>query len=74
MFVEKIYKMQHLGGSGKPVLNIERTVLKGYTAWIPPKILPTFLHLYFLFSSIRFFYHFALSHTSLQRSLHPNIP
>ena len=29
IFVEKIYKMQHLEGSGTPVLYIERTVLKG---------------------------------------------
>ena len=29
IFVEKIYKMQHLKGSGTPVLYIERTVLKG---------------------------------------------
>jgi len=29
MFVEKIYKMQHLDGSGTPVLYIGRTVLKG---------------------------------------------
>jgi len=29
MFVEKIYKMQYLEGSGKPVLYIGRTVLKG---------------------------------------------
>jgi len=29
IFVEKIYKMQHLEGSGKPVLYIGRTVLKG---------------------------------------------
>jgi len=28
-FVEKIHKMQHLEGSGKPVLYIGRTVLKG---------------------------------------------
>jgi len=28
-FVEKIYKMQHLEGSGMPVLYIGRTVLKG---------------------------------------------
>jgi len=27
--VEKIYKMQHLEGSGTPVLYTERTVLKG---------------------------------------------
>jgi len=27
--VEKIYKMQHLEGSGRPVLYIGRTVLKG---------------------------------------------
>jgi len=27
--VKKIYKMQHLEGSGKPVLYIGRTVLKG---------------------------------------------
>jgi hypothetical protein len=27
--VEKIHKMQHLEGSGTPVLNIGRTVLKG---------------------------------------------
>jgi len=27
--VEKIYKMQHLEGSGTPVLYIGRTVLKG---------------------------------------------
>jgi len=29
MFVEKIYKMQHLEGSGTPVLYIGPTVLKG---------------------------------------------
>jgi len=29
IFVEKIYKMQHLEGSGLPVLYIGRTVLKG---------------------------------------------
>jgi len=29
IFVEKIYKMQHLEGSGTPVLYIRRTVLKG---------------------------------------------
>jgi len=29
MFVEKIYKMQHLEGSGTPLLYIGRTVLKG---------------------------------------------
>ena len=29
IFVEKIYKMQHLEGSGMPVLYIGRTVLKG---------------------------------------------
>ena len=29
MFVEKIYKMQHLEGSVTPVLYIGRTVLKG---------------------------------------------
>jgi hypothetical protein len=29
MFVEKIYKIQHLEGSGTPVLYIGRTVLKG---------------------------------------------
>ena len=29
LYVEKIYKMQHLEGSGKPVLYIGRTVLKG---------------------------------------------
>jgi hypothetical protein len=28
-FFEKIYKMQHLEGSGTPVLYIGRTVLKG---------------------------------------------
>ena len=28
-FVEKLYKMQHLEGSGTPVLYIGRTVLKG---------------------------------------------
>jgi len=28
MFVEKIYKMQRLEGSGTPVLYIRRTVLK----------------------------------------------
>jgi hypothetical protein len=28
---KNIYKMQHLEGSGKPVLYIGRTVLKGYT-------------------------------------------
>jgi hypothetical protein len=27
MFVEKIYKMQHLKGSGTPVLHVGRTVL-----------------------------------------------
>jgi hypothetical protein len=30
IFVEKIYKMQHLECSGTPVLYIESTVLKGY--------------------------------------------
>ena len=29
MFVEKIYEMQHLEGSGPPVLYIGRSVLKG---------------------------------------------
>ena len=29
IFVEKIYKMQHLGGSGTPVLYIGRMVLEG---------------------------------------------
>jgi hypothetical protein len=29
IFVKKIYKMQHLEGSGTPVLYIGRTVLKG---------------------------------------------
>jgi len=29
IFVEKVYKMQHLVGSGTPVLCIRRTVLKG---------------------------------------------
>ena len=29
IFVEKIYKMEHLEGSGTPVLYIGRTVLKG---------------------------------------------
>jgi hypothetical protein len=29
ILVEKIYKMQHLEGSGTPVLYIRRTVLKG---------------------------------------------
>ena len=29
IFVEKIYKMQHMEGSGMPVLYIGRTVLKG---------------------------------------------
>jgi hypothetical protein len=29
MFVEKVYKMQHLEDSGTPVLYIGRTVLKG---------------------------------------------
>jgi hypothetical protein len=29
IFVEKTYKMQHLEGSGTPVLYIGRTVLKG---------------------------------------------
>ena len=29
IFVEKIYKMQHLEGSGMPVLYIGRTFLKG---------------------------------------------
>ena len=29
IFVEKKYKMQHLEGSGKPVLYIGRKVLKG---------------------------------------------
>jgi hypothetical protein len=29
IFVEKIYKMQHLEGSGTPVIYIERRVLKG---------------------------------------------
>jgi len=31
IFVEKIYKMQHLEDSGTPVLYIGRTVLKGST-------------------------------------------
>jgi hypothetical protein len=31
IFVEKIYKTQHLEGSGTPVLYIGRTVHKGYT-------------------------------------------
>jgi hypothetical protein len=30
ILVEKIYKMQHLEGSGTPVLYIGRTVCKGY--------------------------------------------
>jgi len=29
IFVEKIYKMQHLEGSGTPVLYMGRTFLKG---------------------------------------------
>jgi hypothetical protein len=29
LFVEKIYKMQHLEGSGTPFLYVGRTVLKG---------------------------------------------
>jgi len=29
IFVEKIYKMQRLGGSGTPVLYIGRTIFKG---------------------------------------------
>jgi len=29
IFAEKIYKMQHLDGSGMPVLYIGRTVIKG---------------------------------------------
>jgi len=29
IFVEKIYKLQHLEGSGTPVLYTRRTVLKG---------------------------------------------
>jgi hypothetical protein len=29
IFVEKIYKMQHLEGSGTPVLYIGRAVVKG---------------------------------------------
>jgi len=29
IIVEKIYKMQHLEGSGTPALHIGRTVLKG---------------------------------------------
>ena len=29
IFVEKIYKMQHLEGCGRPVLYIGRTFLKG---------------------------------------------
>jgi len=29
IFVEKMYKTQHLEGSCRPVLNIGRTVLKG---------------------------------------------
>jgi hypothetical protein len=29
IFVEKLHKMQHLEGSGTPVLYIGRTVLKG---------------------------------------------
>jgi hypothetical protein len=29
IFVEKIYKMQHLVGSGPPILYTGRTVLKG---------------------------------------------
>ena len=32
IFVEKIYKMQHLEGSGTPVLYIGRTVLNPYPA------------------------------------------
>ena len=34
IFVEKIYKMQHLEGSGMPVLHIGRTVLKDYITYI----------------------------------------
>jgi hypothetical protein len=33
IFVEKTYKMQHLEGSGMPVLYIGRTVLKGEDEW-----------------------------------------
>ena len=32
MVIEKIYKMQHLEGSGTPVLYIGHTVLKGQLA------------------------------------------
>jgi len=36
MFVEKIYKMQHLEGSGTPVLCIGRTVLNPLNAELNP--------------------------------------
>jgi hypothetical protein len=32
IFLEKIYKMQHLEGNGTPVLYIGRTALKGYSS------------------------------------------
>jgi len=32
IFVEKIYKMQHLEGSSTPVLYVGRTVLNSYPA------------------------------------------
>jgi hypothetical protein len=38
IFVEKIYKMQHLEGSGTPVLNIERTVLNPFPANVENKV------------------------------------
>jgi len=38
IFVEKIYKMQHLEGSGTPVLYIRRTILKG---WYKKTVLPS---------------------------------
>jgi len=36
MFVEKIYKMQHLEGSGTPVLYIGRTVLNPLNTELNP--------------------------------------
>ena len=41
IFVEKIYKMQHLEGSGTPVLYIGRTVLKGKFTDIQLKVCVT---------------------------------
>jgi hypothetical protein len=35
VFVEKIYKMQHLECKGKPVLYVGRTVLKGERCYTP---------------------------------------